>query len=66
VVVETAHSDGVLRMSIADDGIGGAAHAGGSGLPGMLDRVAAQGGTLAIDSPRGSGTRIVVELPCGS
>jgi signal transduction histidine kinase len=66
VVVETAHEDGVLRMSIADDGIGGAARSTGSGLPGMLDRVAAQGGTLAIDSPQGSGTRIVVELPCGS
>jgi len=29
-------------------------------------RVAAQGGTLAIDSPPGAGTRIAVELPCGS
>jgi signal transduction histidine kinase len=66
VVVETEHEDGVLRLSIVDDGIGGAARTTGSGLPGMLDRVAAQGGTLAIDSPRGSGTRIVVELPCGS
>jgi signal transduction histidine kinase len=46
--------------------VGGAARTGGSGLAGMLDRVAAQGGTLAIESPPGSGTRIAVELPCGS
>jgi signal transduction histidine kinase len=32
----------------------------------MQDRVAAQGGTLAIVSPPGAGTRIAVELPCGS
>ena len=38
----------------------------GPGLPGMRDRVAAQGGTLAIESPPGAGTRIAVELPCAS
>jgi signal transduction histidine kinase len=61
VVVETARTDGVLRMTIADDGVGGAV-----AVPGMEDRVAAQGGTLAIVSPPGAGTRIAVELPCGS
>ena len=38
-------------MTIADDGIGGAR----SRLPGMYDRVAAQGGTLAIERPPGRG-----------
>ena len=66
VCVRTARESGMLRMTIADDGVGGAARTDGSGLPGMLDRVAAQGGTLAIESPPGSGTRIAVELPCGS
>jgi signal transduction histidine kinase len=66
VVVETAREDGVLRLVVSDDGIGGAADSGGSGLGGMRDRVAAQGGTLAIDSPPGAGTRIAVELPCAS
>jgi signal transduction histidine kinase len=61
VVMETAREDGVLRMTIADDGVGGAI-----AVPGMFDRVAAQGGTLAIESPPGAGTRIAVELPCGS
>jgi signal transduction histidine kinase len=32
----------------------------------MVDRVAAHGGTLAIESPRGAGTRVAVELPCAS
>jgi signal transduction histidine kinase len=32
----------------------------------MADRVAAQGGTLALESPPGAGTRIAVELPCAS
>jgi signal transduction histidine kinase len=61
VVMETAHDHGTLRMTIADDGIGGTV-----AVPGMQDRVAAQGGTLAIVSPPGEGTRIAVELPCGS
>jgi signal transduction histidine kinase len=66
VVVETARADGVLRLVVADDGVGGAEAGGGTGLPGMADRVAAQGGTLAIDSLPGAGTRIAVELPCAS
>jgi signal transduction histidine kinase len=61
VSVETTRVDGVLRMTIADDGVGGA-----SVLRSLRDRVAAQGGTLVIDSPPGAGTRIAVELPCGS
>ena len=36
------------------------------GLAGLQDRVAAQGGTLAVESPVGTGTRIAVELPCAS
>jgi signal transduction histidine kinase len=66
VVVETARDDGRLRLVVADDGVGGADESAGSGLGGMRDRVAAQGGTLAIDSPPGAGTRIAVELPCAS
>ncbi len=38
----------------------------GRGLAGLADRVAAQGGTLALESPSGAGTRIAVELPCAS
>ena len=66
VVMHTARVDGVLRLLVSDDGVGGAQAASGTGLPGMVDRVAAQGGTLAIDSPQGAGTRVAVELPCAS
>jgi signal transduction histidine kinase len=57
---------GDLRLVIADDGIGGATVASGTGLMGLADRVEAQGGTLHIHSPPGVGTRIEVEIPCGS
>jgi signal transduction histidine kinase len=66
VVMHTSREDGVLRLLVSDDGIGGAAQTSGTGLPGMVDRVAAHGGTLAIESPRGAGTRVAVELPCAS
>ena len=66
VTVQTERSDDVLRLVVADDGVGGAAPASGRGLAGMADRVAAQGGTLALESPPGAGTRIAVELPCVS
>jgi signal transduction histidine kinase len=66
VVMHTSRENGVLRLLVSDDGIGGAAETSGTGLPGMVDRVAAHGGTLAIESPRGAGTRVAVELPCAS
>jgi signal transduction histidine kinase len=59
-------ASGALRLVVADDGIGGATVAGGTGLVGLTDRVEAQGGTLLIHSPAGAGTRIEAEIPCGS
>jgi signal transduction histidine kinase len=58
--------EGALRLVVADDGVGGAAVSGGTGLTGLADRVEAQGGTLLIDSPPGAGTRLEAEIPCGS
>jgi signal transduction histidine kinase len=55
-----------LLIDIEDDGVGAADAARGSGLAGMADRVAALEGTLVLDSPAGGGTRVHVELPCGS
>jgi PAS domain S-box-containing protein len=54
-----------LVVTVTDDGRGGAAAdlAGGSGLAGLTDRVAAVGGTLTVQSPAGAGTRVVAELP---
>jgi PAS domain S-box-containing protein len=60
----TAHvHDGRLQLTIADDGVGGADPARGSGLTGLADRVAALGGTIAITSQPGKGTSLRAELP---
>jgi signal transduction histidine kinase len=53
-------------IEVADDGVGGADEAGGSGLRGLADRVAALDGRLTVVSPPGTGTTVVAELPCGS
>jgi signal transduction histidine kinase len=55
--------DGVLELSIRDDGRGGADPAGGSGLIGLSDRVDALGGTIRVVSPVGQGTTLHVLLP---
>jgi PAS domain S-box-containing protein len=54
---------GTLQLNFDDDGVGGADPARGSGLTGLMDRVAALGGTIAIASPPGRGTSLRVELP---
>jgi signal transduction histidine kinase len=54
-----------LRVEVADDGVGGADPARGSGLRGLADRVAALGGSLSVISPPGGGTRVVAEIPLG-
>jgi signal transduction histidine kinase len=51
-------------VSIIDDGVGGASPRAGSGLTGLIDRVAAQGGTLRITSDAGAGTTVTAEFPC--
>jgi signal transduction histidine kinase len=52
-----------LRVAVADDGVGGADAALGSGLRGLADRVEALGGALRVDSRPGRGTRLEAELP---
>ena len=58
--------NGKLVIEVSDDGVGGAAPDGGTGLRGLADRVEAQGGRLRIESPSGGGTRIRGEIPCAS
>ncbi|GAA1262789.1 hypothetical protein GCM10009609_27250 [Pseudonocardia aurantiaca] len=61
--VAVDQTDTCLRLSIRDDGIGGADPARGSGLIGLRDRVHALGGSIEVSSPSGDGTAILVELP---
>lgn len=53
----------VLHLRVRDDGDGGADPALGSGLMGLKDRVEALGGTIAVRSPAGVGTRLDADLP---
>ncbi|MFE4600521.1 sensor histidine kinase [Kitasatospora indigofera] len=55
---------GRLRITVTDDGVGGADPAGGTGLTGLRKRAASVDGTLAVHSPLGGPTTITVELPC--
>ena len=57
--------DDMLRLSIRDDGVGGADANRGSGLTGLRDRIEALGGRIKIESPSGSGTLIEAEIPVG-
>lgn len=64
--VQIVVHDSVLRIEVHDDGHGGADPTRGTGLTGLADRVAALGGTIAIDSPSGGPTDLRVEIPCAS
>jgi signal transduction histidine kinase len=65
VQVELDTDDGLVRLDIRDDGVGGADPGRGSGLIGLRDRVEATGGTLGVESHPGQGTSLLVELPIG-
>jgi PAS domain S-box-containing protein len=54
--------DGVLRIDVRDDGVGGADPEGG-GLLGLADRIAALDGELKLESPPGAGTRVTATIP---
>jgi signal transduction histidine kinase len=62
VVVDVQGIDRVVRISVSDDGVGGADPSRGSGLLGLRDRIDALGGTMSLASPS-SGTTLLVELP---
>jgi signal transduction histidine kinase len=52
-----------LLLIVSDDGVGGAGFTRGTGLAGLKDRVEALGGRIFLDSSRGAGTSLRVELP---
>jgi signal transduction histidine kinase len=61
-VVRAGLDGPVLLVEVRDDGVGGA-NREGAGLVGLDDRVAALGGALRVESPRGGGTLIAATLP---
>jgi signal transduction histidine kinase len=63
ISIRATAEDDELRLSISDDGIGGAVAGRGSGLIGLKDRVQALAGRLDISSPTGSGTTLAVAIP---
>jgi PAS domain S-box-containing protein len=60
--VRATVEDGVLRVEVRDDGVGGA-DSQGHGLVGIGDRATALGGRLRIESPGGGGTVVAATLP---
>jgi signal transduction histidine kinase len=63
VSVTVDRVDGRAVVDVRDDGVGGADAARGTGLRGLADRLDAVGGTLAVHSPPGEGTRLTAEIP---
>ena len=63
VSVEAEVAGDLLRVTVRDDGAGGACLAGGTGLAGLKDRVEALGGRIILHSPPGAGTSLRAELP---
>ncbi|MDT4943642.1 MAG: hypothetical protein QOH14_375 [Pseudonocardiales bacterium] len=63
VNVKLDTDDAILRLTIRDDGVGGANLDQGSGLVGLSDRVEALGGTLQVASPAGKGTTLLIKVP---
>ena len=61
--VEVEAVTGALRISVRDDGCGGAVFNRGTGLVGLKDRVEALSGRIFLHSPHGAGTTLRAELP---
>jgi len=62
--VDLRYSDGALRISVSDDGAGGADPSRGTGLSGVAHRLAAFDGVMVMSSPAGGPTVINMEVPC--
>ena len=63
VVVSVQVSRSEVLVEVTDDGVGGAATEGGTGLRGLGDRVETLGGSFEVESPLGGGTRVLATLP---
>ena len=64
VQIGIGYAGGLLRVTITDNGAGGADASRGTGLAGVERRLATFDGILAVNSPFGGPTIIVLEVPC--
>ncbi|WP_167145114.1 sensor domain-containing protein [Actinomyces sp. ZJ308] len=62
--VESRVVDGVLHVTVSDNGIGGASTAKGHGLAGLVERLNGVDGRLALTSPTGGPTTVEAMIPC--
>lgn len=63
VEITLARTPQALQLTITDDGVGGAAISGGTGLQGLHDRADAVGGHITLISPAGRPTLLTAHLP---
>lgn len=62
--IDIRYAHGTLRVTVTDDGHGGADASRGSGLRGIERRLATFDGVLAVHSPANGPTTVTMELPC--
>jgi signal transduction histidine kinase len=62
--ITVGHCAGILRIEVTDFGLGGADPLAGTGLAGVEKRLATFDGILAVSSPAGGPTIVVLEIPC--
>ena len=62
--VDLRHESGALRISVRDNGVGGADSAHGTGLRGIAPRLAAFDGVIVVTSPAGGPTEASLDVPC--
>jgi PAS domain S-box-containing protein len=63
IEIDVAKARDELRVTVTDDGPGGASFGEGTGLQGLRDRAEAIGGDLTVDSPIGGPTVLTADLP---
>jgi signal transduction histidine kinase len=64
VRIALGHADEQLRITVTDDGHGGADASRGTGLLGVRRRLGTFDGTLVLHSPQGGPTTVTLEIPC--
>jgi signal transduction histidine kinase len=63
--VNVERDNGRVVVEVTDDGVGGADPGRGTGLRGLVDRLAVVDGRLEVESEHGQGTTVTARIPCG-